>query len=1004
MGDVYIAADSLLGRQVAIKVFPAEFGRDAERLARFVREAKAASALNHPNILTVFDAGTKSGMYFIVTELVDGLTLREWIKRDRPSLSELAGAVRQAAIALEAAHRAGIVHRDIKPENLMRRDDGLVKVLDFGVAKMIGTADGAAPPDDSVPLTGAGMLVGTARYMSPEQASGEPVDGRTDIWSLGVVLYELAAGRPPFVKNNVMATVVDIMSREPDPLAGLVPHAPEALLQVVDRALRKERKDRFQSAGEMAEALAELASGAMNAAAEAYTPSPAGHASVASTVLQPLDRSSRVAVPGAPTSEGGAAQYFGKRLDPLSTNIGPHRSGLIGRRRELVDVTSALRSQAGDRLVTLTGPGGTGKTRLAVEAGRELQNGPDFPDGVFFVDLSPLPEASLIVPAVARALDVAEPPGASLHDALLRDVAAKRLLIVLDNFEHVLEGAMFVSDLLTASPGLKVLATSRAPLRLSFERDYPVEPLEVPAATTLPPLDELAGVPAVALFVARARLAKSSFELTPENARAVSEICRRLEGLPLALELAAARVKLLTPAAMLDRLHDRLQLLTGGPRDLPGRQRTMRGAIEWSYDLLGESERPVFRRLAVFPAGCTLEAAEAVCGPLGEDVLDALSSLIDNSLVKQREQKDGQARFTMLEVVRAYAGELLDASGEVAEVRLAFARYFKKMAEKADADIRSANQVAAVRRLSQERANLHSALAIMMDVEPREGAAFISNMQSYWAAQGYSDTERMMWLTKALTLGDPPPPLRARLLNGLARCHVRMGRLEEAVKLGREAVEVARDSEALDVLSITLGGLGHSLSVVGDLAGARAAFEESARIATGRGSTHSLSVALGSLGEVTRIGGDLEAAIGYYEKALDVAGRQNRSNPIGIILANLGGVSLEQGNFEAAANYYRKSLAVLSELENLLWASTALDGIAAAALHAGDAEKAALLAGAAEGLSVARGFHLEEWEQSLRDRYVTELRSRLDPDTLERQSSRGRTMTLTEATAAALGK
>jgi tetratricopeptide (TPR) repeat protein len=326
------------------------------------------------------------------------------------------------------------------------------------------------------------------------------------------------------------------------------------------------------------------------------------------------------------------------------------------------------------------------------------------------------------------------------------------------------------------------------------------------------------------------------------------------------------------------------------------------------------------------------------------------------------------------------------------------------MAERADADIRSANQVAAVRRLSRERENLHAALAIMTEMEPQEGASFVSSMQSYWAAHGYSDTQRLMWLTKALTTGGLPPALRARLLNGLARCEVRLGRPEAAVELGREAVEMARASQALDVLSIALGGLGHSLSVVGDLDGAREAFEESATIATERGSTHSLSVALGSLGEVTRVSGELDAAITYYEKALDVAGRQNRSNPIGIILANLGGVSLEQENYEAAANYYRKSLAVLAELENLLWASTALDGIAAVALHEGDAEKAALLAGAAEGLSVARGFRLEAWEQSLRDRYVARLREILDPETLDRQWNRGRAMTLPEACAAALAQ
>ncbi|HYO91844.1 MAG TPA: tetratricopeptide repeat protein, partial [Pyrinomonadaceae bacterium] len=507
----------------------------------------------------------------------------------------------------------------------------------------------------------------------------------------------------------------------------------------------------------------------------------------------------------------------------------------------------------------------------------------------------------------------------------------------------------------------------------------------------------------VALSVERARAAKPTFNLTAENARAVAEICRKLDGLPLALELAAARVKLLTPRAMLDRLDQRLTLLTGGARDLPGRQQTMRGAVAWSYDLLDESERTVLRRLAVFAGGCTLEAAEALCGAGGEDVLEALGSLIEKSLIRQRELEDGEARFTMLEVVREYALEQLEASGEAEAVRLAFARYFKRMAEESDTNIRSGNQVASVRRLSREHENVKAALAILLGAKPQEGAAFVGSVQSYWSAQGYSDSERRVWLVKALAAGELPPTLRARLLNGLTRCEVHLGRQEAAVSCGRKAVEAARASGDPDVLGIALGGFGHALSVAGDLSGAREAFGESAEIARERGSSHSLSVALGSLGEVARIAGDLHAASAYYEQALDAGGRHVRSNPNGIILANLGGVSLEQGDYAAASRYYRESLAVVAELENRLWAGIALDGLATVALNAGDREKAAMLAGAAEALCEAAGSPLEKWEQSLRERYVAELRSTLDAQTLERQWTRGRAMTLQEATEAALG-
>jgi predicted ATPase/class 3 adenylate cyclase len=400
-----------------------------------------------------------------------------------------------------------------------------------------------------------------------------------------------------------------------------------------------------------------------------------------------------------------------RTLDAYRNNLPLQPTPLVGREKEVSEVCALLRRDE-TRLLTLTGAGGIGKTRLALQAAADLVE--NFPDGTFFAPLATLSEAELFFSAVAETLGVKETGELPLDERLKDYLSERRLLLMLDNFEQVLEAAPAVTELLVRAPGLKVLATSRTSLRLYGEHVFPVPPLSMPDLKRPPPLERLTQYEAVGLFVERARALQPNFEVTNESAPAVAEICVRLDGLPLAIELAAARITMLPPKAMLQRLTSRLKLLTGGARDLPERQRTLRGTIEWSHALLDEGEQLLFARLAVFSGGRTLEAMEAICdaeGDLPVEVFEGVSSLLDKSLLRQEEGPNGEPRFVMLETVHEFAREKLKQSAEAEEIRRTHAEYFLTLAEEANPQLRGPNQLQWLERLEAEHDNMRAALS-----------------------------------------------------------------------------------------------------------------------------------------------------------------------------------------------------------------------------------------------------------------------------------------------------
>ena len=571
MGDVYRARDARLGREIAIKVLPEARVCEPEALRRFEQEARSASALNHPNIITIHEIGShpvgQESIWYIVMELVDGQSLREILSGGRLATQKLLDIAAQTACALSAAHSKGIVHRDLKPENILVNRDDRVKVLDFGLATPAASESSEDQPTQIFTpdlMTRPGTILGTVGYMSPQQAVGERVDFRSDQFSFGVILYEMATGKRPFERPSAVETLASILRDEPESIGQLNPEIPPPLQWTVKRCLAKKPADRYASTEDLARDL---------------------------TIMRDHIGEAVVEPPAAPSPR----------------QLPPQQNNLVGREREL-EAAKKLLMRDDIRLITLTGPGGTGKTRLAVQVSEDVAG--QFVGGVWFVGLASIQDSALVVSAIAQALDVR----ASGNRPLVEDIKERLRrslpsVLLIDNFEHVLAAAPVVTELLGATRALKILVTSRAALHIYGEQEFQVPPLALPDPRHLCPVELLSEYPAVALFVQRARAVKPGFVLGEDNAAPVAEICARLDGLPLAIELAAARVKVLTPAAILGRLESRLRLLTGGARDLPERQQTLRRAMDWSHELLTGEEQKLFRRLAVFVGGFTLEAA-----------------------------------------------------------------------------------------------------------------------------------------------------------------------------------------------------------------------------------------------------------------------------------------------------------------------------------------------------------------------------------------------------------
>jgi len=969
MGEVYRAVDRRLGRAVALKVLPSHVPPEDERARRFMGEARSASAFNHPNVATIYDVGDSDGVGYIAMELVEGETLAHRLGQGTLALAEIVEIATQLVDALDAAHAQGIMHRDIKPANLMLTSRQQVKVLDFGLAKNTDAQERDRPGAPTLASeTVAGLVLGTIDYMSPEQATGRRVDHRSDLFSVGVVLYQMATGSLPFAAPSVAESIGRLLHAEPEPLARFNTALPPEFDRIVSKCLEKDVERRYQSATDLHVDLLNLKRDS-------------GPARVPSVVAAP----------------------------PRRHNLLGQLTTFVGRTEERAAIRTLLSST---RLLTLTGAGGCGKTRLALQVATDVLD--EFRDGAWVVDLTPLSDGDLVPQTVATTLGILKRPQQTFAEAIASELSTAQLLLVLDNCEHLIEAAAELTDsVLRAAPEVRILATSREGLGVPGESVWRVPSLSLPDAAAAANPETLLTFEAPRLFVDRAHAVDATFTVTPESATTLAEICRRLDGIPLALELAAARLNVLSLEQISVRLKDRFRLLTGGNRTAVARQRTLEATIGWSHDLLAEAEQRLFYRLSVFPGGWTLEAAEEVCSGdpiVREDMLEYLSRLVDKSLVSVEPPHDadtsGGRRYRFLETIRQYGRDRLLRSEEAAQIRERHLEFFMALARHAEPGLIGPDQVRWLDRLQLVHDDLRMALDWCSSTPERGdiGLALGTSLSWFWIKRGYFSEGRQQLERALASATNAPPALRAWALIGLSHLTAFEVDYVTTEMLLDQSLTLAREAGDMRAVAITFGFKALVAAEGGDFNRSQSLATAGLDAAVAVGVPWFRCLPLRMLAYVAEHEGDYDRAGALFEESLALLRQTGDKWPMGILMGDLSGLRLLQGRYAEARKLGREAILLCQELGDRRGMAWCLGTLAAAEAAEGRHVLAVRLWGASEGVLESLGAPLQRVVQRMQERFSAMAKASMGDERFAAVSAEGRALSLGQAVRVALDR